>query len=106
MSQKANGAKWDLYFLIGFLATTTLSVYVGVVNALPSEDEIMAKIDREAERINDIIDQKIQNHPGLSDFDGYCYNSVEALELCQNEIVNEMDPYYEEAGERIWDNID
>src|SRR5512144_2618275 len=95
-----------LYFSIGILATISINAFFGVASALPSEDEIMAKIDREAERINDIIDQKIQNHPGLSDFGGYCYNSVEALEQCQNEIANEMEPYYDEAGKRIWDNID
>ena len=98
--------KGNLYFLIGILATISINAFFGVANALPSEDEIMAKIDREAERINDIIDQKIQNHPGLSDFDGYCYNSVEALEQCQNEIANEMEPYYDEAGKRVWDNTD
>lgn len=101
-----NGAKNHLYFLMGILTTIPLYALLAVANALPSEDEIMAKIDREAERINDIIDQKIQNHPGLSDFNGYCYNNVEALEQCENKIATEMEPYYDEAGERIWDNVD
>ena len=54
---------------------------------LPREDELMAEIDKEAERINDIIDQKIKSHHGLDDIYSYCYDSVEALEQCQNEIV-------------------
>jgi len=106
MNDKLSSAKSNQFYLIGILTTISIFAFFAVANALPSEDEIMAKIDREAERINDIMNQKIQNHPGLSDFDGYCYDSVEALEQCQNEIANEMEPYYDEAGERVWDNID
>lgn len=73
--------------------------------AIPSEDEIMAEIDKEAEKINDIMNNKIENHPGM-DLDGYCYNSAETLEGCTNEIAKEMEPYYDEAGKRIWKNID
>jgi hypothetical protein len=83
-----------------------LSAFFAVANAFPSEDEIMARIDRESERINEIMNQKIQNHPGLSDLDGYCYKSVDALEQCEKEIANEMQPYYDEAGKRIWEDLD
>jgi hypothetical protein len=41
-----------------------------MVNALPSQDEIMAEIYEEADNINDIMDKKIENHPGLGDLDG------------------------------------
>ena len=54
-----------------------------IAYALPSQDEIMAEIYEEADKINDIMDNKIENHPGLGDIDGYCYNSVESLEKCQ-----------------------
>jgi hypothetical protein len=88
--------------LSGLAAFSNLNL---IAYALPSEDEIMNKIDREAERINEILNEKIQNHPGLSDPDGYCYNSVAALEQCENEIANEMEHYYDKAGERIWENM-
>jgi hypothetical protein len=96
----------NLYFLIGILTIMLLSAFFAVANALLSEDEIMARIDREAERINEIMNQKIQNDPGLSDLDGYCYESVDALEQCEKEIANEMQSYYDEAGERIWEGLD
>ena len=91
-----------LISLSGLAAFNNLNL---IAHALPSEDEIMNKINREAERINDILNEKIQNHPGLSDSDGYCYNSVAALEQCEKEITNEMKPYYDEAGKRVWENI-
>jgi hypothetical protein len=74
--------------------------------ALPSEDDLKAEIDKEAEKINDIIDQKIKCHPGLGDIYSYCYDSVEELLQCQNEIVEVMEPYYEDAGKRITDKIE
>ena len=91
-----------LISLSGFAAFNNLNL---IAYALPSEDEIMNKINREAERINDILSEKIQNHPGLSDSDGYCYNSVTALERCEKEITDEMKPYYDEAGKRVWENM-
>ena len=77
-----------------------------MANALPTQDEIMAEIYEEADKINDIMNQKIENHPGLSDVDGHCYNSIEALEKCQKDVTEEMEPYYEEAGKRLSDKID
>jgi L-ribulose-5-phosphate 3-epimerase UlaE len=73
---------------------------------LPHENDIMSEIDKEAEKINDIMDQKIKIHPGLGDIYSYCYDSVEELLQCQNEIVEEMEPHYEDAGKRITDKIE
>ena len=79
---------------------------IQMANALPTQDGTMADIYEEADKINDIMNQKIENHPGLSDVDGHCYNSIEALEKCQKEVTEEMEPYYEEAGKRLSDKID
>jgi hypothetical protein len=76
------------------------------VQAIPSQDEIMDEIDKEAEKINDIMNDKIENHPGMGDLDGYCYNSAETLGKCTDEIAKEMQPYYVDAGKRIWGSID
>lgn len=84
------------------LANSTIEEAKGLSN----EDDIMVEIDKEAERINDIIDQKIQSHPGLDDIYSYCYDSVEALLQCQNEVAEEMEPYYEDAGKRITEKIE
>jgi hypothetical protein len=94
-----------LCFLIASIVSLTHSS-IEEAKGLPSEDDIMAEIDKEAERINDIIDQKIQSHPGLGNIYSYCYDSVEALLQCQNEVVEEMEPYYEDAGKRIGDKIE
>lgn len=83
-----------------------LTASIQMVNALPSQDEVLAEIYEEADKINDIMDNKIENHPGLGDLDGYCYNSVEALEKCQKDVAEEMEPYYEDAGKRLSDKID
>lgn len=63
-------------------------------------------MDKEAEIINDIINDKIESHPGMGDLDGDSYDITEALETCINDIPKEMQSYYDEAGERIWENID
>jgi hypothetical protein len=42
----------------------------------------------------------------ISDLDGYCYNSVEALEKCQKDVPEEMEHNYEDAGERLADKFD
>ena len=91
-------------FVIVTLFVLTASIQM--VNALPNQDEIMAEIYEEADNINDIMDKKIENHPGLGDLDGQCYNSVEALEKCQKDVAEEMEPYYEDTGERLADKID
>ena len=93
-------------FLIISSIVSLANPIIEEAKGLPSEDEIMGEIDKEAERINDIMDQKIKSHPGLDDIYSYCYDSVEALLQCQSEIVEEMEPYYEDAGKRIGDKIE
>lgn len=93
-------------FTFVIITLFVLTASIQMVNALPSQDEIMADIYEEADKINDIMDKKIENHPGLSDLNGYCYNSVEALEKCQKDVAEEMEPYYQDAGERLADKID
>ena len=93
------------FLIITSIVSLTHSM-IEEAKGLTSEDEIMAEIDKEAERINDIIDQKIKSHPGLGDIYSYCYDSVEALQQCQSEIVEEMEPYYEDAGKHIGDKIE
>jgi hypothetical protein len=94
-----------LLFVVIIVILLSLATLNRGAVALPTEDEMMAEIDKEAERINDIMNDKIENHPGMN-LDGYCYNSAEALETCTNEIAKGMEPYYDEAGKRIWENID
>ena len=65
----------------------------------------MAEIDKEAEKINDIMNDKIENHPGM-DLDGYCFDSAEALEKCTNEIAKEMEPFMMKQEKRIWESTD
>lgn len=96
----------SLVFTLITITLLALTLLLQMVNALPSQDEIMAGIYEEADKINDIMNQKIENHPGLSDLDGYCYNNVEALEKCQKDVAEEMEPYYEDAGKRLSDKID
>ena len=98
ISVLAPGAMSSIVILLGL-------VTMNPVSALPTEDEMMAEIDKEAEKINDIMNQKIENHPGM-DLGGYCYNSVESLDGCTSELAKEMEPYYNEAGKRVWGNID
>lgn len=93
-------------FTFVIITLFVLTASIQMVNALPSQDEIMVEIYEEADKINDIMDKKIENHPGLSDVDGHCYNSIEALEKCQKDVAEELEPYYEEAGERLSDKID
>jgi hypothetical protein len=99
ISVLALGTTLSLVTILGLVSMNPVSA------ALPTEDEIMAEIDKEAEKINDIMNQKIEGHPGM-ELDGYCYDSTESLEGCTNEIAKEMEPYYDEAGERVWENID
>jgi hypothetical protein len=96
----------SLAFTLVIIAIWVLTSSIQMVNALPRQDEIMAEIYEEADKINDIMNNKIESHPGLSDIDGYCYNSVESLEKCQKDVAEEMEPYYEDAGERLADKID
>jgi len=93
-------------FVFATIAILALTSSFQMVNAFPSQDEIMAEIYEEADKVNDIMNKKIENHPGLSDLDGYCYNSVEALEKCQKDLAEKMEPYYEDAGEHLADKID
>jgi hypothetical protein len=95
----ALGTMSNLVIILGLVTMSPSSA------ALPTEDEMMAEIDKEAEKINDIMNRKIENHPRM-DLGGYCYNSAEALDGCTNEIAKEMEPYYDEAGKRIWEDID
>lgn len=107
---KENESLWkglaSLAFTLFTIAILALTSPIQMANALPTQDEIMADIYEEADKINDIMNQKIENHPGLSDVDGHCYNSIEALEKCQKDVTEEMEPYYEEAGKRLSDKID
>ena len=50
--------------------------------------------------------EKITNHPGLQNFGGYCYGTVESYEQCINDLTDEMQPYYDEAGKDISNYID
>jgi hypothetical protein len=93
-------------FTFVIITLFVLTASIQMANALPSQDEIMAEIYEEADKINDIMNNKIESHPGLSDLDGYCYNSVEALEKCQKDVAEEMEPNYEDAGERLADKFD
>jgi len=38
------------------------------------------RVYEQPDKINDIMNNRIENHPGLSDLNGYCYNSIETLE--------------------------
>ena len=100
------GGIFGLQFILVLGSISLLTIFNQGADALPTEDEIMDEIDKEAEKINDIMNDKIESHPGLGDIDGYCYNSVEALERCTDGIAEEIQPYYDEAGKRIWENID
>ena len=49
----------------------------------------MAEIDKEAEKINDIMNDKIENHPGM-DLDGYCFGSVDLPPEDAFKIINDV----------------
>jgi hypothetical protein len=93
-------------FTYATITLLALTAPIQMANALPTQDEIIADIYEEADKINDIMNQKIENHPGLSDVDGHCYNSIEALEKCQKDVAEEMEPYYEDTGKRLSDKLD
>ena len=60
------------------------------MNAL-SQRALNDKI-READRINEVMKEKIANGPGLQNFGGYCYGTAESLEQCINDMTDEMQP--------------
>lgn len=90
--------------LSGSVLMILLFITVNYVNAL-SQSELSAKISEEGNWINGIMKEKIANYPGLS-LGGSCYTSAAAYDSCINDLTNQMQPYYDQAGKEVSDYID
>ena len=52
-----------LQFLLLLGTILILATFNQGIEVIPTQDEIMAEIDKEAEEINEIMNNKIENHP-------------------------------------------